>query len=293
MRLVFWITGFFLLVCLSVFFLHISTNTEEFSRYNIQWNGTSHFFGSRADMDATEIKKTSDLAGRTGSFLLIIAPERPFDDRESKNVHDFLTQGNVVFLADETGAGNTLLEGLDSEIRVFPANLTSMERQYSDPSSVIAHPSSPDPLNSGIMGLVLNSPSYVKGGTPVFATSLLTWADDNGNGRIDETEELGRYTVLSRQYIGEGTLYVLSDPSVFINGMQDVSRENTIFLNTFSSHNNNDLLIEQGHSSTANADPLVLAIIYMKSSKFMTTVLFILVGAGASLYAWKRDGEVS
>jgi len=35
MRKIFWVTGFFLLVCLSVFFLHISTNTEEFSRYTI------------------------------------------------------------------------------------------------------------------------------------------------------------------------------------------------------------------------------------------------------------------
>jgi len=293
MRMVFWITGFFLLVCLSVFFLHISTNTEEFSRYNMQWNGTSQFFGSRAGMDATEIRQISDLAGRTGSFLLIIAPERPFDDRESREVHDFLTQGNVVFLADETGAGNTLLEGLDSEIRVFPANLTSMERQYGDPSSVLAHPSSPDPLNTGITSLVLNSPSYTKGGTPVFTTSLLTWADDNGNGRIDETEGLGRYTILSREYMGEGTLYVLSDPSVFINGMQDAGRENSVFLGRLAGHYGPDLLIEQDHSSTAKADLLVLAIIYMKRSKFMTTVLFILVGTGASLYAWKRYSEVS
>ncbi|KQC08091.1 MAG: hypothetical protein APR55_03285 [Methanolinea sp. SDB] len=293
MRKIFWVTGFFLLVCLSVFFLHLSTNTEEFSRYNMQWNGTSQFFGSRAAMDATEIRQTSDLAERDASFLLIIAPGRPFDTQESRDLHDFLTHGNVIFLADETGAGNTLLEGLDSEIRVFPANLTSVERQYGDHSSVIAHASSPDPLNSGFTGLVLNSPSYVKGGTPVFVTSLLTWTDDNGNGRIDETEGLGRYTVLSREYIGEGTLYVLSDPSVFINGMQDASRENSVFLGRLAGHDNPGLLIEQDHSSTAKADALVLAIINMKRSKFMMTVLFILVGAGASLYAWKRYTEVS
>jgi len=259
----------------------------------MQWNGTSEFFGSLTNAGATEIRDSSDLAGRTGSLLLIIAPEKPFNEWESEEIRDFLMRGNVVFLADETGLSNTLLEGLDSRIRVIPANLTSIERHYDDSSSVIVYPSSPDPFNSGIENLVLNSPSHAKGGTPLFVTSLLTWTDENGNGRLDETEELGRYPVLSREFIGDGTLYVLSDPSVFINGMQETCSGNSNFCGKFSGHDQIDLLIEQDHSSTARADLLVKGIVYMKSSKFITTVLFILIGAIASLAAWKRYAGVS
>ena len=288
-----WITGLFLIVSLSILVLHISTNTDEFSRYNLQWNGTSEFFGSMDTAGRVEIQDISGLAGRTDSLLLIIAPERPFAEWECEDILGFLRGGNSVFLADEDGSGNTLLEGIDSEIRIIHANLTSIDRHYDDPSSVIAYPSSPDPFNSGIDYIVLNRPSSVKGGTPLFVTSLLTWVDGNGNGRIDETEELGRYPILSREYIGNGTLYVLSDPSLFINGMQNIGGGNRIFCGKFTGYDRYDLLVEQDHSRTAKADLLVKGIVYMKSSKFMRVLVFIVIAAVASLIAWKRFSEIS
>lgn len=291
-RRVYWFTGFFLLVCLCVILLHVSTNTDEFSRYNLQWNGTSVFFRS---LDATapiEIRKL-DLAQQDGVFLLIIAPERPFHEWECNEILDFLVRGNIVFLADESGTGNTLLEGIGSGIRVVPSNLSSIDRQYDDQSSVIAYPSAPDPINKGIDRLVLNKPSYVEGKTALFSTSLLSWVDEDGNGRIGETEKLGRYSILSRENIGNGTLYVLSDPSLFINGMQGISEGNSNFLGKFSTIDGFDLALEQDHSKTARADILVRGIVYVKGSKLMKTVIFILIGALASVIAWKRYTETS
>jgi hypothetical protein len=292
-RKVLWITGLFLVVSLSILVLHISTNTDEFSRYNLQWNGTSDFFASLDKTGSVEIREISGLEGRTGSLLLVIAPERPFAEWECIEVLDFLARGNIVFLADEGGSGNTLLEGIGSSIRIVPANLTSVDRYYDDPSSVIAYPSSPDPFNSGIENIVMNRPSHTKGGTPLFVTSLLTWVDGNDNGRIDETEELGRYPVLSRESIGNGTLYVLSDPSLFINGMQDIGGDNRNFCGKFTSYDNYDLLVEQDHSRTAKADLLVKGIVYMKSSKFMRILVFVVIGAIASLIGWKRFAGIS
>ena len=41
-----------------------------------------------------------------------------------------------------------------------------------------------------------------------------TYEGNQTNGIV-----LGKYTVMAEEKIGKGTLYVLSDPSVFINGM--------------------------------------------------------------------------
>lgn len=286
------ITGLLLVICLFVLVLHISTNTGEYSRYNMQWNGTSVFFGSLDGSCPVEIRDTSGLVGRSNSILLVISPDRPFAEEESLDISGFLDKGNTVFLADESGSGNSLLEEIHSEIRIIPSNLSSIDRYYDDPSSLVAYPSSPDPFNSGIDSLVLNRPSHAKGGTPLFVTSLLSWVDENGNGRIDETEELGRYSILSREFVGNGTLYVLTDPSLFINGMQGIGpgNGNAAFCDRFIDGDGRILLVEQAHSRTARADLLVSGIAYMKSSKIMRTVVFIVIGAVASLIAWKRFG---
>jgi len=279
-----------MLFCLVVLLLHISTSSYEYSRYNLEWNGTSIFFNSAISAGAGEIRESAQLTGKERSILLIIAPEGTFTGEEIADIFEFIARGNIVVLADESGSGNNLLEGLESEIRIIPANITSIDRYYDDSSSVIAYPSSRDPLNAGTDSLILNRPAYVRGGQPVFSTSILTWIDGNGNGRIDEMEELGIYSIISREDIGNGILYVLADPSIFINGMhsREIGDRNQPFIDIFLQNDSFSLLLEQGRSRTATADAHVRGIIFVKSSSLLKILLFTVIGAIASLIVWKR-----
>jgi len=136
-----------------------------------------------------------------------------------------------------------------------------VDRFFDDPSSVIAFPAGDDPLSAGISRLVLNDPSYLEGGDPVFTTSLLSFADTDGDLHPGKGEALEKFTVVSRESIGNGTLYVVSDPSIFINGMLTANPPtgNRDFVSRILSHRP-VLLDEQGYSRTAAAGPLTHAI---------------------------------
>ena len=59
---------------------------------------------------------------------------------------------------------------------------------------------------------------------PVLRT-WFDWTDTNGNERIDSDEALGTFSVMAHEKIGSGGCVVLSDPSIFINSMQDVDEK--------------------------------------------------------------------
>jgi len=152
-------------------------------------------------------------------MLLFVAPEPGLPTGVLEGIRDFLSRGNCVVIASESEEDNELLQRIGSSIRIREANIVSVDRFFDDPSSVIAFPAGDDPLSAGIPRLVLNDPSYLEGGDPVFTTSLLSFADTDGDLHLGKGEAFERFTVVSRESIGNGTLYVISDPSAFINGM--------------------------------------------------------------------------
>ena len=205
-----------LVLALAVLLFHLTTNADEFGRYNIEWNGTSSFFDSLDRNQVTEITDPGELDGYTNTTLLVIAPDINFSRQDLREYRDYISRGNTLVLADDFSDGNTLLVGIGSSIEILPEDVLSVDRAYDSPSLIIAYPvgtSAQSPLNKGI---VFDKAASVSGGTSLITTSLISWTVEN------DTQEklLGRYPVEVHEIFGNGDIYVISDPSIFINGMQ-------------------------------------------------------------------------
>lgn len=161
-------------------------------------------------------------AGPGGASLIMLAPERgTIGDGEIRAIQAFLEAGGTVVVADDTGAANPLLAGLGTETRVTGSELIDLaySRQPTFPVlySIQAHP-----MTQGIATLVANAASTVAAGpnaSVLVASSSSAWLDVDEDGAPSPGDRRGTFPVLARERVGNGELYVLSDPSLVSNEM--------------------------------------------------------------------------
>ncbi|WP_440951256.1 DUF4350 domain-containing protein [Methanosphaerula subterraneus] len=260
---------------------YISTAPMDFSRYNVQWNGTSKFFEK---IEATDVTDYSTLNSFSGATLLIIAPIQDYSSVEVEAIRSFLVRGNVVILADDYGTGNTLLQGMHSGITLLQDNLLSIDTGYNESTAVLAYPYQSHTLLKGVSTLCLNRPSSILGGNPLMTTSYLSWIDTNGNHHVDRDEMLGRYTIMANETFGEGELIVISDPSIFINGMVGGGNRwsNQRFVENIVGIRS-PILIDTHHSATGEATAILN---WFNSIKKFHSIMIILIGSLVLIIAW-------
>ena len=284
------ITALLIVIAAVTLTMHLSTTDIEFSRFNREWTGTSEFFDQLEAHGAEDVGVPADLVTRNDTLLLIIAPNTSFSTGDISSLKDFLSNGNTLFIADETGSANGLLEGLGSTIRINPGDISSIEMDLADYWLVIGYPRHDDPLLANVSALTLNGPSAVSGGNLLVTTSLFSWDDKNENYYPDKDEPFSSFGILSRDSVGNSTLYVLSDPSIFINGMMDIplSSDNDAFIrNLLSSHP--AILVEQSYSLTASTDRVLAMGNWIKTTmvfKISMMILCILLVGVAFYRRW-------
>jgi hypothetical protein len=285
----FWVAGAVLLGAVLILTAHLSGNSLEFSRYNPNWNGTSQFFSDLDRHHTSEILDPAQLSAyHSTGLLLIIAPLRPPTSGEITAYRTFLEQGNTILLADDFGNGNAILEGLGSRVTLMPGNLSSVDREYADSYSVVVYRvTNATPVQS-VTSLVLNRPAPLEGGKSLMATSIMSWVDANGDRRINTNELLGKFSVMTTEDIGPGRLIVLSDPSIFINSMQDIDEkwDNHRLIETIVNHNG-PVLIDQMNSRTADTEG-ISGMLHVIRTTFIITILCVVVLVLVVAMAWKR-----
>jgi hypothetical protein len=205
---------------------HFSSSVTEYSSCNHQWNGTSQFFGIAEKYHPVSVYEYGSVPDQPGTMLLIIAPQEAYSDEEVEVCNHLLEQSNTIFIADDGRISNGLLEQLGCRIRIAPARLKSIDRGYAHPDSILGYTERSDEMTNGVNAIILNRPSYVTGGEALINTSILTWEEKNGNNVVDIDENLTNYAIFSRESVNGGTVYVFSDPSIFINSMQSLDAEN-------------------------------------------------------------------
>lgn len=217
----------------------VISSTTDFSIFNTDWNGTSSFAVStyRAGMfvPSFEVKDTGadlqvvttrildmDLDPAT-TALVIIGPTKTFGDEESSTLGAFVRAGGVVLLADDFGTGNSLLEKMGSGSRF--SGLLVMDLAFDKrPEFSVCFDIAEDPLTANVTKLLLNYPSSIspaEDAQVIARTSIASWLDRDGDRVQDWGEPRGPFPVLAREEMGEGSVILLSDPSVLINGMRD------------------------------------------------------------------------
>ena len=289
MRAAFWVAGAVLLAAALVLTVHLSANNLEFSRYNTGWNGTSQFF---SDLDRHHVSMITDPAQLASypndTVLLVIAPARKPPEKEISAYRAFVERGNTLFLADDFGSGNNMLRGIGSRIFILEGNLSSIDREYADSYSVVVYRTANETITGHSAALVLNRPAPLAGGEPLFMTSIMSWIDENGDKRINSNEVMGKFPVMSAEKIGRGKLVVLSDPSIFINSMQDLDPrwDNRRFVQDIL-NGNGTVLIDQMNSRTRDAEG-ISEILHLIRTTITTELLFLGVLVLAAAWAWRR-----
>ena len=270
-----------ILIAFIPLYLHLTTTTREFARYNQQWNGTSLLFSDLEGRGAVPIRDMQEIQAYPGSRLLILAPDRPFTPAEARAVRAYLEGGNTLVLADDFGTGNDLLQGMGSGIRLLPGNLSSVDLYLWDPqtgrfypSAVIGFVAREDILTRGVEEILLNKPVALEGGEPLAGTSVLSWVDRNSDQRVNANESFGRYDILARERVGAGSLYVLSDPSIFVNSMVqlDLPANNTRLIKNILDAE--VLLVDQVHSRTS-AEEGILPLLLLARSTMIIKIMMI------------------
>ena len=217
----------------------IST-TEDFSIFNSGWNGTSDLAlmtykagkfapsfqveSTGTDITVTQVDLTTIDPDPGYSALIIIGPTKAFTDSEGELMGEFVRGGGKLMLADDFGTANTLLDKMGATSR-FSGDLVmdlSFEKQ---PEFSVVFDIRPDPITTNVTTMLLNYPSSISvddATTSVLAyTSIASWRDTNENRLEDRAEPRGPFPVLARERLGLGSIILLSDPSVLINGMSE------------------------------------------------------------------------
>ena len=218
-------------------------------------------FGFFASADAPDIYNYKDLEGKTNTTLLVIAPTKEFG---GDALLTYVKSGNTLIIADQSGNANRfLLTEAGTDIRVVDAPLRSSDWEYKDAGLIRGYVTEGSSLfGTDAEKLFVNYPGYVTGGNTILETSQLSWIDTNGNNVADKDEPLKVYSLAASYTIGSGKIIVISDPSIFVNSMQNIQyKENTAVLNALKEQN---LLIDQAASETAKGGGIfgLLPLIY-------------------------------
>jgi len=141
------------------------------------------------------------------------------------------------------------------------------------------------PVTAGVDQLTLNHATSLRtnrsaNNTTVLAsTSEFAYLDRDRDADLDENEELDGRPVVVREGIGDGTVYVVSDPSLFINAMLDQPDNGQFTRNLLATER---VLFDYSHK--AGQPPLRRAVLTLQDSPLWQLSLG-LVGIGTVIWA--------
>jgi len=224
----------------------VVSTTADFSIFNSGWNGTSKLAiltykagkfvpdfqvkSSGTEITISQLGLDEINLDPVTSSLVVIGPGKAFTSAEGRIVGDFVRNGGKLLLADDFGTGNSLLIGMGATSRF--SNLLVMDLAFEkQPEFSVVYDLRTDSITENVSTLLLNYPSSltIGGDTETIASSsVASWLDTNGNRLQEWGEPRGPFSIAARERLGTGSILLLSDPSVLINGMA-AHMDNEIF----------------------------------------------------------------
>lgn len=252
----------------------------EYSRFNANWDGCSEFFH---EAKADYLYDYDTLTGKTGTTLLVIAPNEEFGSQE---LYHYLLNGNTIIIADQSENANLFLAGISSTIRVHNEPLRSVDMEYKDTGLFRGYLTEDQTLfGTEENQLFFNLPGYLTGGKPILQTSFLAWIDSDLNGIPNADELMQEYTLVAQESVGAGNVIVIADPSLFINSMNNrLYTENMAVLSAIMSEN---LIIDQMHTYTTDGGWMSAILLCMYRWPVLAAVtagILFLIPAGILIY---------
>lgn len=245
-------------------------SSADMSIFNTNWNGLSNF--AKLVSEKREIVpilypynnvRVSELRG----VLLIVSPSIDFSSSEAEELKRFLEKGGTVFIADDSGIANTLLEKIGVRARFSKDKVKDLFYSKNENFPIVLV----EDENSGKFNLTLNAPSVILGVKGEISTS-----------RASVLKEMGEYTIFADLKYGNGRIFLFSDPSALMNEMLNENME--FALNLIEILGNGTFYFDEAHRLDLNPYSVGTVYIHRELDRNSAFVLILLTASFALLF---------
>lgn len=270
----------------------LSTSSTAFGSYNPAWEGTSEVREIAASSGGPMVigQSTTVYSGQdpSQSTAVIFSPTAEYSPEAVERIETFLRAGGTVVLAEDFNQpANALLDDLAVESR-FDGRLIRDERRHSrSPAFPVVRPVSNASLTADVSRLTFNHGTAITPGpnsTVLVNTSGYAYFDTNRNGELDDAETVRERPAVVQESVGDGTLVLVSDPSVFINAMLK-EPDNRQFAENVAGSSETVIFDYSHRAGVPWAVAVVLTI--ADSAWLQYLVALLLVGAAGGLW-WRQ-----
>jgi hypothetical protein len=265
----------------------VATSSASFGSYNPDWDGSRSLrLLADSEAEATIARSTDayEQVNASDTTAIILSPQTPYSDVDAAQISSFVDNGGTVVVAgDFGGQTNRLLTAVGVESRI-DGRLVRDERFYHRSSALPVANNISEPLADRVSDITLNHGSVVQAdpnATVLATTSGYAYLDTNQNGTLDDSETLNEYPVVVSESVGEGSVVVVSDPSVFINAMLD--REGNKAFATYLVSQSDQVVLDYSH--TASPPLFATVLLILRDSWLLQGLLSVTLLAGIALVA--------
>nr|QNO53936.1 hypothetical protein NNHBGCAA_00036 [Methanosarcinales archaeon ANME-1 ERB6] len=251
-----WVYAFLVLAGIFLLIVPLAVPTiktsADFSMFNTNWDGCSEFAKVLFDRGklVPVLYPYNSIDFKEKGAVIIVGPDVGFSSLEIEEVRSFLEKGGTLFIADDFGLANDLLEGLEVKGKFSDKPLEDIFYCKKADFPVVARIEDPQ-LSYGVEKLILNIPSVItglEGEEEVFSSKVSVVG---GNRRS--------YPILAEIRYGAGRVILLSDPDILIN---DMATENRKFIDNLVGYLGSDLFyFDDAHHSDFN--PYSITTVYI------------------------------
>jgi len=185
------------------------------------WNGLSNFSSELNVKFSDSLDDLPDVAEKT---TLIIIPYLDFSDEDMSEIERFIETGGTLLLMDDYGYGNRILEFLGVASRFTNKPMLDPLFNYRSHNMPRITDFAPSVNESGIEVILLNHATAL---TNIPESAQIAWSssssflDINENQILDPDEPEGPFIIAAEFRLSNGTLALVSDPSILLNTMID------------------------------------------------------------------------
>ena len=249
--------------------------SAEFSMFSTKWDGCSkfaRFLAEEGKLIPVMYPYNSLELGKFSGVLIVIGPNVDFSSLEAEEVKKFLDKGGTLFITDDFGTANTLLEKL--EVKASFSNQPLKDIFYSKRAEfpVVVRINDPE-LANGVEKLTLNAPSTIVG---VKGEVLSSKVSVIGNRIGNNMDKMKSYPIMAEIKYGNGRIVLLSDPSILIN---DMFEENRQFIENLVPYLGNTFYFDEAHHSDFNPYLITTVYIHRELDRGKAFQIFVAVAA--------------
>ncbi len=208
-----------LVLVISLLAIWFNSSVQDFMEGNANWNGIKDF---SAAFKAASTDSLTSFAPDAGKSILVAIPYLAYNNADLDVIRQFVQNGGTLLLMDDFGYGNSVLKNLNIDAR-FSGNLM-LDPLFCDKNQMLPRIATfaPGLKVGGINSVTLNRGTALVNVADDHAlawSSSTSFLDLNQNEAQDSGEPTGPFAIAAKYQLGEGTVELVSDPSIIINTM--------------------------------------------------------------------------